>query len=195
MNDFFILGDEWYKAVYSNGDMKFLYAYGAGIKGLDSLFLIQGQYYIIRNNAICLINIDNNLLTDITPIVYINAMQYIGASPLTAYFYSAQNNHIYTFSGNRQLEDYADISDYGDIKKYKFIPDINTLILLAENKLLLIQNDNYAYSLEYSGNEVFITDTGLLLLLMKKLFYSHSIMKILYLLNWKLHSWVQVITE
>lgn len=149
-----------YSLVYNNGHSILAYGYGTQLSELSSLFILQGQAYIIRNNIINSVVIENNLLQNITPIISCNGFEFLGASLSYAYFWSKADKHIYIFSGNREFSKTSDMSEINEIINSAYNINTNSFFLIANNKVYVSVNDEYIYTINGKYKDIKFFDKG-----------------------------------
>lgn len=154
------ISNDFYKLIYSDAIPVFLYAYSSNIRDVTNIFFIQGQAFIIRNDVICSVSLNGNILENVSPIVNKGNLQFLGCSPLIAYFYSITDRFIYIFTGDRNLQKYIEISEFTEIKNSLYLPDIDSLLIATDNGLYVIDSNNYIYCVEGNFDSVTPLNNG-----------------------------------
>lgn len=152
--------EDIYSLVYNNGHSILAYGYGTQLSELSTLFILQGQAYIIRNNIINSVVIENNLLQNITPVISCNGLDFLGASLSYAYFWSKADKHIYIFSGNREFSKTSDMSEINEIINSAYNINTGSFFLIANNKVYVSVNDEYIYTINGKYKDIKFFDKG-----------------------------------
>lgn len=134
-----------YKLVYFNNVIPIMAYYLLdGVEELKDAFVLQSSYYGVSETRLYQMNYSNGVGVEV--VCDITNMEYLGALPTQALFWSAQNRAIYSFKGNciMSLSQYA--NDLEVIKKKWYNPATQELFL-DTNIGLLVFSDLGTYCL------------------------------------------------
>jgi len=135
-----------YKLLYFNNVIPIMAYYMLdGVEELENAFVLQSSYYGVSSTRLYQMNYTNGVGVEV--VCDITNLEYLGALPTQALFWSAQNRAIYTFKGNciMQLSQYA--NDLTVIKGKWYNPATQELFL-DTNIGLLVFSDLGTYCLE-----------------------------------------------
>ncbi len=135
-----------YKLVYFNNVIPIMAYYLLdGVEELKDAFVLQSSYYGVSETRLYQMNYSNGVGVEV--VCDITNMEYLGALPTQALFWSAQNRAIYSFKGNciMALSQYA--NDLTDIKNKWYNPATQELFL-DTNIGLLVFSDLGTYCLD-----------------------------------------------
>lgn len=137
-----------YKLLYFNNVIPVMSYYLLdGVENLENAFVLQSSFYGVTPTRLYQMNYTNGVGVDV--IADITNMEYLGALPSQALFWSAQNRAIYTFKGNciMELAQYAN-----DLTKIfgKWYNPATQELFLDTNIGLLVFSDLGTYCLEWS---------------------------------------------
>lgn len=137
-----------YRLVYYNNVIPIMsYFMLDGVEELESAFVLQTSFYGVSKTRLYQMNYSNGVGVDV--IADITNLEYLGALPSQALFWSAQNRAIYSFRGNciMQLTQYANdlIGIYG-----KWYNPATQELFLDTNIGILVFSDLGTYCLEWS---------------------------------------------
>lgn len=108
-----------YLQVYSNvAKPIFAISFSSQLENISAAFIIQGQYFVIINNAIY------NYSETLSFVLDIGNMQLLGYTPYQALFYSSVNKTIYSFTGDNTLAVAAVATEIGEL--YSSLYEQNT---------------------------------------------------------------------
>lgn len=158
-NDMIKVGDTVYPLLYTDINRK-LYTYYA-LSLMDNVtgaFVLQGQQYIVDDNNIYAVVYNNSILQDAQVVAYKKDMQFLGALPTQAIFYSKMNKSLYAFMGDRILSKMLDASDINEI----YFVGMNSATLslwICTDKGIYILSDKDMFKLDYiTKNVTFMKD-------------------------------------
>lgn len=138
-----------YKLIYYNNVIPIM-AYNLldGVEELLSAFVLQTSFYGVSSTRLYQMNYTNGVGVDV--VADITNMEYLGALPTQALFWSAQNRAIYSFKGNciMQLSQYA--NDLTGIYGKWYNPATQELFL-DTNIGILVFSDLGTYCLEWAN--------------------------------------------
>lgn len=136
-----------YKLLYYNNVIPVLAYYLLdGVEEIDNVFVLQSSFYGVSSTRLYQMNYSNGVAVDV--IADITNMEYLGALPSQALFWSAQNRAIYSFTGNciMKLVQYA--NDLSGIYGKWYNPATQELFL-DTNIGILVFSDLGTYCLEW----------------------------------------------
>lgn len=93
-----------YPIIYNETTPILSYSSGKQISNVDSIFVIQSQFYALINGKIVSVTYDDYTIIGIDAIIDINGMKFLGYLPTAAYFWSPADRCIYTFTGDANLD-------------------------------------------------------------------------------------------
>lgn len=135
-----------YKLLYFNNVIPIMAYYLLdGVEELKDAFVLQSSYYGVSETRLYQMNYSNGVGVEV--VCDITNMEYLGALPTQALFWSAQNRAIYSFKGNciMALSQYA--NDLTSIKNKWYNPATQELFL-DTNIGLLVFSDLGTYCLD-----------------------------------------------
>ena len=141
-----------YKLVYFNNVIPIMTYYLLdGVEELKDAFVLQSSYYGVSETRLYQMNYSNGVGVEV--VCDITNMEYLGALPTQALFWSAQNRAIYSFKGNciMSLSQYA--NDLEVIKNKWYNPATQELFL-DTNIGLLVFSDLGTYCLPRFTTEI-----------------------------------------
>lgn len=132
-------GNDWYikygsnaYQLMKNGSQSVMSFYlGTLVEDLEELFIIQGQYYGVINNCLYSIQYSNGLLQNINYICSVLNLQFCGATPYQAIFFSKTNRTLYSFTGANILQVMQPIDNISEVISYKYNPATQSIFLLT----------------------------------------------------------------
>lgn len=138
-----------YKLLYYNNVVPVLSFFLLdGVEEIDNVFVLQSSFYGVSKTRLYQMNYSEGVSVDV--IADITNMEYLGALPSQALFWSAQNRAIYTFQGNciMKLMQYA--NDLTAIFGKWYNPATQELFL-DTNIGILVFSDLGTYCLEWDN--------------------------------------------
>ena len=149
-----------YSLVYSGINPVLLFAMLSGIEDIDSLFVIQTQYYGVSGNKIYSMSFNNGVVILGDVVANITGMQYLGALPTRALFYSPMNRCIYSFGGDAILQLNVESNEITEIYGTWYNTATQALYLGTNNGLYIL-SDLFIYKLDYQEvKDIFFSDDG-----------------------------------
>lgn len=97
-------GSYGYPIIYNETTPILSYSSGKQISNVDSIFVIQSQFYALISGKIVSVTYDAYTIIGIDAIIDINGMKFLGYLPTAAYFWSPADRCIYTFTGDANLD-------------------------------------------------------------------------------------------
>ena len=144
-----------YSMVYDGIRPVGLYNSSSMVDNIEEFFIINSQYYAIVNDVICAISYNTNyVLNGIDQIIDVNGLQFIGAFPSCAYFYSPSSHSIYAFTGDADLQLFVQSDKITDIYWHLYAPNNEWIYLNTNNGLyILTQNNVFRMADIYKPND------------------------------------------
>ena len=153
-------GNKGYPLVIGNNfEFVFSYYLGNEVEGLEEIFVVQGQPYVIINNYIYAINFVNGVISNTQCIVSVENLQYCGQTPYMALFFSKTNRCLYSFTGANVLNQYKLIDKISNISGYYYNPATQSNILLTDIGIIFLSAFGI-FKVDKDGLKVFILDNG-----------------------------------
>ena len=157
-----VIGDTGYSIQYDGVRPVGLYNTTSMVDNIETFFIIQSQYYAVINDYICAVSYSSsNILNGIEQIVNVNGMQFIGALPSVAYFYSPAARSIYAFTGDSDLQLFVQTDLVKKISSYCYAPNNEWIYLLTNNGLYVLTQQNVFRTDEWDSEytwRIFATD-------------------------------------
>ncbi len=97
-------GSYGYPIIYNETTPILSYSSGKQVSNVDSIFVIQSQFYALIGGKIVSVTYDNYTIIGLDAIIDINGMVFLGYLPTAAYFWSPADRCIYTFTGDANLD-------------------------------------------------------------------------------------------
>lgn len=138
-----------YPIVYNETTPVLSYSSGKQISNVDSVFVIQSQFYALIGGKIVSITYDDYTVIGIDAIIDISGMKYLGYLPTQAYFWSPANRCLYSFTGD------ANLSIAMEANK---ISEVYDTYYSTQKEALLITTDIGTYYI--SDTQQYHIDTG-----------------------------------
>ena len=159
-NAYIKTGDKGYPLVIGN-NLEFVFSYYLGneVEGLEEIFVIQGQPYVIINGYIYAINFNNGVISNTQCIVSVENLQYCGQTPYMALFFSKTNRCLYSFTGANVLNQYKLIDKISNISGYYYNPATQSNILFTDIGIIILSVFGI-FKVDKDGLKVFILDNG-----------------------------------
>lgn len=149
-----------YSLVYSGITPIFLFAMLSGIEDIDSLFVIQTQYYGVSGNKIYSMSFVDGVVALGDVAANITGMQYLGALPTRALFYSPMNRCIYSFGGDAILQLNIESNEVTKVYGTWYNTATQALYLGTNNGLYII-SDMFMYKLDFMNvKDIYFTNDG-----------------------------------
>jgi len=150
-----------YSLVYDGIRPVGLYNSTSMVDNIDEFFIVNSQYYAIVNDIICAISYNSNyILNGIESIIDVNGMQFIGAFPSCAYFYSGASHSIYAFTGDADLQMFVQTDRISTVYWYLYAPN-NEWIYLNTNDGLYVMTQSNVFKLNGLLNHYGMATLGL----------------------------------
>jgi hypothetical protein len=139
------------------------YYLGTLIENFDYVFIIQGQYYGIMNNQICIVAFNNGVLVNVNNIVSVEGLQFCGNTPYQAIFFSKTNRCLYAFTGANVLNVMQTIDKISEVRDYKYNPATQSIFLITDTGVII--NGLFGtYQIDYLNiTKIFLLNNGFVL--------------------------------
>lgn len=157
------IGNTAYSIQYDGTRPIALYNLTSMVDDVKEFFIVQSQYYAVINDYICAISYNSNSsINGIEQIVNITGMQFIGALPSVAYFYSPAAKSIYAFTGDADLQLFVQTDLITEVTTWAYAPNNEWIYLATNNGLYVITQQNVFRNtyFEYDPFRIFATDKG-----------------------------------
>lgn len=157
-------GRSFYPLVIGNNNQEIMaYYLASGIDNIEDGFIIQGQFYGILDNGIYSIMYNNGVITDITFIVDISNLQFVGNTPYEALFFSKTNRCLYSFTGANVLNQKQLVDKISEVRNYLYNPATQTVFLITDIGVLFYGLFGM-FLLEYTNiSNIFLLDNGIVM--------------------------------
>lgn len=140
--DYVMVGTVGYPLQYQDAKPVFTVRALAGISDIQGLFTIQGLQFVVDKRYVYALNMSNSVLVSQDAVVSITGLQFLGATPAAAYFYSPFARALYSFTGSALLAHEASCTDISEVYSSVYNPTTGTL-LLSTNKGILALSDKF----------------------------------------------------
>ena len=125
-------GDTSYNLMKNDNNLILSYYLLSITENVDYVFIIQGQYYCIKNNQIYFMQFSNGVAQDISYVVDITGLQFVGNTPYEALFFSKTNRCLYSFTGANVLNAKQFVDKINEIRNYKYNPATQSIFLITD---------------------------------------------------------------
>lgn len=158
-HDLIINENVTYALNYYNGKLILLYSMLSAIENLQNVFVLNTSTYGISKDKLFAMNYSNGIAELGEVIVNIRGLQYVGALPQRAVFYSPRNRCLYGFTGDANLFKFVEASDITAV--YKTWYDTATqAIYFSTNAGLYVMTEEFMYNMPLNPDEVFFFTDG-----------------------------------
>ena len=136
---------------------------GTLVENLDKVFIIQGQYYGILEDKIFSIQFQNGVISNISFIVNVQNLEYVGNTPYEALFFSKTNRCLYSFTGANVLNQKQLVDKINEVRNYLYNPATQTVFLITDIGVLFYGLFGM-FLLEYTNiTNIFLMNNGIAL--------------------------------
>lgn len=172
--------DSFYTLIYIINNSTPIFAYSNTSEALNvtDFFCLQGQFYAVINDKIYSIVYDDGVISEQDAIIDIRGMQFIGANPRIAFFWSSQQRAIYSFTGDALLQHFAAASEitglysansdldsryfYDESSQSIFVPTTYGLFVIGPNNHYLLPEYTKVTNVQFSDDDLtHITNDGI----------------------------------
>lgn len=108
------------------------------LEGVESAFIIQGQYFVIINGAIYRYD---PATSTISAVINIGDMTLLGYTPYQALFFSKTNRTVYTFVGDNTLSLLVQADEIEQIYSSVYNPNTCSIYVLASSGIYIFGSD------------------------------------------------------
>ena len=134
------------------------------LEGVESAFIIQGQYFVVINRSIYKYD---SATSTISAVINIGDMILLGYTPYQALFFSKTNRTVYTFVGDNTLSLLAQADEIEQIYSSVYNPNTCSIYVLASsgiyifgsNQLLRLDVTGYTRGYPLGLGAAFVSDT------------------------------------
>lgn len=120
-----------------------LYNTSSMVDQVDDFFIVQSQYYALIKGYICSLSYSSsNNISGVEQIVCIDGMQFIGAFPSCAYFYSPAARAIFAFTGDADLQLFVQTDRITEIYASKYYPNCEWIFLSTNDGIYVMSQNN-----------------------------------------------------
>jgi hypothetical protein len=140
-------GQYGYPIVYNETTPILSYSSGKQISNVDSVFVIQSQYYALIGGKIVSIVYDDYTVIGIDAIIDISGMKYLGYLPTKAYFWSPANKSLYSFTGDANLSMEMEANGIGEVYE-TFYSTQKEALFIATDKGVYVISDIQQYHID-----------------------------------------------
>jgi hypothetical protein len=161
---FYLTGNKGYPLVLGNNNQNiFSYYLGTEIENFSAAFVIQGQFFGIINNQIFSMNYSGGVVNNISFVVDITGLRFVGNTPYEALFFSATNRCLYSFTGANVLNHKQLVDKISEVRNYLYNPATQTVFLITDIGVLFYGLFGQ-FLLEYTDiTNIFLLDNGVVL--------------------------------
>lgn len=165
-----------YPLAYYNNKAILLYSLTGGLSNVSKTFIIQGQTYCISDSKVYKTIYSSGSLSLSQAIVDVFGLQFLGASPYMALFFSPINRTIYSFTGDATLNAVQEANIISNIYLTAYDTATYKFYLCSNNGIYIISGDNAnpaaAYRLGINNitrlfitldGPIIVTDTNIIL--------------------------------
>ena len=147
----------------NNNEIVMSFYLASGIDNLEDGFIIQGQFYGIISNGLYSISFLNGVISNISFIVNVSNMQFVGNTPYEALFFSKTNRCLYSFTGANVLNQKQLVDKISEVKNYLYNPATQTVFLITDIGVLFYGLFGM-FLLEYTNiSNIFLLDNGIVM--------------------------------
>ena len=162
-NTFIKNGSTAYQMIVSGNINVPSYYLGTLVEGLEECFVIQGQYYGIVNDSIFAFSFQNGIFTNSQAVVSVEGLQFCGATPYEALFFSKTNKTLYSFNGANTLTVKQSVDKIGYIKNYKYNPSTHSIFLVTDIGVLCFSLFGSFELTDTEADEVILQNEGVII--------------------------------
>lgn len=120
-----------------------LYNTASMVDQIDDFFIVQSQYYALIKGYICSLSYNSsNNISGVEQIVCVDGMQFIGAFPSCAYFYSPAARAIFAFTGDADLQLFVQTDRITEVYASKYYPNCEWIFLSTNDGIYVMSQNN-----------------------------------------------------
>ena len=137
-----------YSLIYYDNYPTMSYKAITGVSRVESMFVIQGQFYAIIDNKICSVAYSSGAIASKDPIIDITGMKFVGNNPMIAFFWSERYRSFYSFTGDANLEHIYNANKFTGLSGDYYYDESTQSIFIPTDKGLLVFGPKNTYILE-----------------------------------------------
>lgn len=137
------IDDSCYTIAYDGIRPVALYNTASLVDQVDDFFIVQSQYYALIKGYICSLSYSSsNNISGVEQIVCVDGMQFIGAFPSCAYFYSPAARAIFAFTGDADLQLFVQTDRITEVYASKYYPNCEWIFLSTNDGIYVMSQNN-----------------------------------------------------
>lgn len=137
------IDDSCYTIAYDGIRPVALYNTSSLVDQVDDFFIVQSQYYALIKGYICSLSYSSsNNISGVEQIVCADGMQFIGAFPACAYFYSPAARAIFAFTGDADLQLFVQTDRITEVYASKYFPNCEWIFLSTNDGIYVMSQNN-----------------------------------------------------
>lgn len=136
-----------YRLIYNNNAVVFGYVLSSMIENVKAIFVIQTSIYIVMGTKIAYAQFNGQNLQGLTFLTDIKGLDYMGALPDMALFWSKVNKTFYSFTGDAILQPFLEASNIHSVINSFYLPEIQSICMavneyIGGQRTIIFQQDN-----------------------------------------------------
>lgn len=136
-----------YRLIYNNNAVVFGYMLSSMIENVKAVFVIQTSVYIVMGTKIAYAQFNGQSLQGLTFLTDIKGLDYMGALPDMALFWSKVNKTFYSFTGDAILQPFLEASNIHSVINSFYLPEIQSICMavneyIGGQRTVVFQQDN-----------------------------------------------------
>lgn len=137
------IDDSCYTIAYDGIRPVALYNTSSMVDQVDDFFIVQSQYYALIKGYICSLSYSSsNNISGVEQIVCADGMQFIGAFPSCAYFYSPAARAIFAFTGDADLQLFVQTDRITEVYASKYYPNCEWIFMSTNDGIYVMSQNN-----------------------------------------------------
>ena len=137
------IDDSCYTIAYDGIRPVALYNTSSLVDQVDDFFIVQSQYYALIKGYICSLSYSSsNNISGVEQIVCADGMQFIGAFPSCAYFYSPSARAIFAFTGDADLQLFVQTDRITEVYASKYYPNCEWIFMSTNDGIYVMSQNN-----------------------------------------------------
>lgn len=137
------IDDSCYTIAYDGIRPVALYNTSSLVDQVDDFFIVQSQYYALIGGYICSLSYSSsNNISGVEQIVCADGMQFIGAFPACAYFYSPAARAIFAFTGDADLQLFVQTDRITEVYASKYYPNCEWIFMSTNDGIYVMSQNN-----------------------------------------------------
>lgn len=159
--DLVLNGDLGYQLTYANNTTPILlFSTATQLENVQSIFVIQGQFYGIIDDKLYSLLYSNGVLVESDCIIDITGMKFVGSLPTIAYFYSKTNRSFYSFTGDANLTLLYSATNIHSVYNTWYDTSTQTIYIGTDKGLYVISSLSMTRLPFYNIEQMFFTNNG-----------------------------------